>query len=30
MKVRNLGATSLDELVEKLEAHGLTLAGSDE
>ncbi len=30
MKVRNLGATSLDELVEKLEVHGLTLAGTDQ
>ena len=30
MKVRNLGATSLDELVEKLEVHGLTLAGADQ
>ncbi len=30
MKVRNLGATSLDELVEKLEAHGLSLAEADQ
>ncbi len=30
MKVRILGATSLEELVEKLEAHGLTLAGDDQ
>ena len=29
MKVRNLGATSLDELVEKLGAHGLELADPD-
>ncbi|HZK29220.1 MAG TPA: DNA-directed RNA polymerase subunit alpha [Clostridia bacterium] len=29
MKVRNLGATSLEELTEKLEAHGLKLAGPD-
>ena len=29
MKVRNLGATSLDELVEKLGAHGLELAAPD-
>lgn len=30
MKVRNLGATSLTELVEKLESQGLKLADSDE
>ncbi|NLA96144.1 MAG: DNA-directed RNA polymerase subunit alpha [Clostridiaceae bacterium] len=30
MKVRNLGATSLDELIEKLEVHGLNLAGTDQ
>ncbi|NLB50468.1 MAG: DNA-directed RNA polymerase subunit alpha [Clostridiaceae bacterium] len=30
MKVRNLGATSLDELVEKLDAQGLSLAEADQ
>jgi len=29
MKVRNLGATSLDELIEKLGTHGLQLADPD-